>query len=249
MPWNRQPAGPCGCEVRWIPQRWANGARRAQRRGVHEYQGRTDPATAQFRLESTDGAFEVASSQLIGPTPRSAAPTLSCVSRNADTPVGGCANCPIPGAHRLPENACIRNDGISGRACPRPSRLLWLPFAFRSVTSWPFGSAQGRRARARTSGIGTVLSPSFLAAFQRVWPATITPSVSTTMGWRRVPGAGEDDAARTETAEHEDENEYEDDWAGAGFPVPGSRFPAGRPARARPRRHRTESSSGRPRRL
>ena len=32
---------------------------------------------------------------------------------------------------------------------------------------------------------GTFSRPSFCAAFQRVWPTMITPSASTTIGWRK----------------------------------------------------------------
>jgi hypothetical protein len=45
---------------------------------------------------------------------------------------------------------------------------------------------------------GTFSSASFCAAFQRVWPQTITPSASTTMGWRNPNWRS--DAATVSTA-------------------------------------------------
>jgi len=109
---NRRPVGSRGCELRWMPERPVNRARPAQPRWVLESQGRTDLATAQPPRERTDSALEVASSQVIGPTLEPAASTLSCGSRNADTPAGGRANCPIPATHRVPKVAGSRKDGL-----------------------------------------------------------------------------------------------------------------------------------------
>ena len=60
--------------------------------------------------------------------------------------------------------------------------------------------AETGRQRDRSLAIwtGTFLRPSFLAAFQRVWPTTITPPPSTTIGWRKPYSLS--DAATASTA-------------------------------------------------
>ena len=119
---------------------------------------------------------------MIGPTPGPAAAALSCASRHADIHrrwnfgrrayIDGCANCPIPSAHRVPGSGDGRNSNVRHQmvglrgdllgavgALPGSTGPLLFPISRGMVAAQALEMPLARGSGAAKHPSGTVLAP------------------------------------------------------------------------------------------